>query len=116
MPHIYTLQTPGAPTSIDKSASPSSFGLDDFVAPVDPDVMDREWYHGQDYYPHTALHAHSPPGDVLTSVAFNYPANTEPSSEALTGTSTSSLLSTPPPPFSSFHCPPMPSRVLWKRT
>ncbi|KAL5370704.1 hypothetical protein PMIN03_012960 [Paraphaeosphaeria minitans] len=85
MPHIYTLQTPGAPTSIDKSASPSSFGLDDFVAPVDPDVMDREWYHGQDYYPHTALHAHSPPGDVLTSVAFNYPANTEPSSEALTG-------------------------------
>ncbi|KAL5380169.1 hypothetical protein DPSP01_007969 [Paraphaeosphaeria sporulosa] len=88
MPHIYTLQTPGAPTLIDKSARPSSFGLDDFVTPVDSDLMDREWYHGQDYYPHTALHAHSrlsPADDVLTSVAFHYPAHTDPGSESLTG-------------------------------
>ncbi|KAJ4353901.1 uncharacterized protein N0V89_005632 [Didymosphaeria variabile] len=49
--------------------------------------MDRGWYHGQDYYPHTALHAHSrlsPTDDLLTSVAFNYPPRPEPDSEALT--------------------------------
>lgn len=108
MPHIYTLPTPGAPTFTDKSASPSSFGLDDFVTPIDPDLMDREWYHGQDYYPHTALHAHSrlsPADDVLTAVAFNYPAHTEPGSEALTGMSTSPFIS-----CSFFR--PMPRRLF----
>lgn len=95
MPHVYSLHTPGVPTCTAKSARPSSFGPDDFAPPVDPDLMDREWYHGQDYYPHSALHAHahsrlSPAADVLTAVAFSYPPHTESASEALTGMSTSS--------------------------
>jgi len=94
MPHIHSQQKPGAPTFTAKPASPSLFGLDEFATPIDTDIMDREWYHGQDYYPHSALHATSrlsPVDDGLTAVAFNYPAHTEPGSEALTGMSTSSL-------------------------
>jgi hypothetical protein len=93
MPHVYSLQAPGAPTATAKSARPSSFGLDSFATPVDPDLMDREWYHSQGYYPHHAPSRLSPADDVLTALAFSYPAHTQPDSEALAGMSTSFLLS-----------------------
>ena len=89
MPQFYSPQTPGAPTCTAKFASLNSSGRDAF-APLDARTMDREWYHGQDYYPHTAtLHAHSallPADDVLTTVGFSYPSHTVSVSEALTGT------------------------------
>jgi hypothetical protein len=103
MPHVYTLPTPGAPTFTDDSASPSSFGLDHFAAPIEPVLMDREWYDGQDYYPQSTLHAHSrlsSADDMLSSVAFSYPTRTESGSEPLTGMSKSSLF----PPLFPVQC------------
>ena len=94
MPRFYSLQTPGAPTFTAKSASLNLSGRDEFALSIDPDVMDREWYHSQDYYPHNPLHGHSPlspADDVLTTVGFSYPSHTVPASDALAGMSLPSL-------------------------
>jgi hypothetical protein len=94
MPRFYSLQTPGAPTFTAKSASLNLSGRDEFALSIDPDVMDREWYHSQDYYPHNPLHGHSPlspADDVLTTVGFSYPSHTVPASDALAGMSSPSL-------------------------
>lgn len=89
MPQFYSLQTPGAPTFTAKFASPSSSGRDGFAPLLDPDLMDQEWYHGQDYYPHTSLHSPlAAAEEPFTTVGFSYSSHTVPVSEALAGMST----------------------------
>jgi hypothetical protein len=58
---------PGAPTFTAAPASLSLSGLDDF-APLaaESDMMEPEWYHGQDHYHHP--NAHVPPPPALSPV------------------------------------------------